>query len=253
VKGFINWKMGGCLNRHLNARPYSIGMSVSATANQRPAPLMAIYAALVSATILLALTAGVAVAGQPITVETEYLLARAKIGDADSQFSLGVIYENIGGGRKSLADDAKRGAIEAAKWYRLAAEQGHAAAQYSLADLYDGGRGVREDHAEATKWFRRAAEKGHAAAQRAMGDLYNVRGGTEKNDVEAAKWYRLAADQGNSEAQFSLGVLYDEGRGVPEDAAEAMKWFRSSAALGNPDALNLLKIRYENIRVVRPR
>src|SRR5437879_5366095 len=142
-------------------------MSVSSAAKHRPAPHMAICAALVSATMLLALTAGAAVAEWiTITVDIEHLMARAKIGDADAQFTLGVIYANVGGGRMSLADDAKRGAIEAAKWYRLAAEHGHAAAQYSLADFYEHGSGVREDQAEAAKWYRRAAEKGHAAAQR---------------------------------------------------------------------------------------
>jgi TPR repeat protein len=123
-----------------------------------------------------------------VTVDTDYLLARAQIGDADAQFSLGVIYENVGGGRKSLAADAKQGATEAAKW------------------------------------FRRSAEKGHSGAQRWMGDLYDQHSGVgsldDKNDAEAVKWYGLAASQGNSEAQFSLGVLYDEGRGVAENAAD---------------------------------
>jgi TPR repeat protein len=159
-----------------------------------------------------------------VTVDTDYLLARAQIGDADAQFSLGVIYENVGGGRKSLAADAKQGAIEAAKWYRLAANQGHAAAQYQLADFYDHGIGVPKDFAEAAKWFRRSAEKGHSGAQRWMGDLYDQHSGVgsldDKNDAEAVKWYGLAASQGNSEAQFSLGVLYDEGRGVAENAAD---------------------------------
>ena len=51
---------------------------------------------------------------------------------------------------------------EAVKWYRLAAEQGYAAAQYNLGVMYDNGQGVPQDYAEAVKWYRLAAEQGDA-------------------------------------------------------------------------------------------
>ena len=53
---------------------------------------------------------------------------------------------------------------EAFKWYRKAAEQGYADAQYNLGNMYDKGRGVPEDKAEALKWWRKAAEQGHEDA-----------------------------------------------------------------------------------------
>jgi TPR repeat protein len=53
-------------------------------------------------------------------------------------------------------------------WYRKAAEQGYADAQYKLAYMYDFGLGVRASVAEATKWLRRAAEQGHAEARRTL-------------------------------------------------------------------------------------
>jgi hypothetical protein len=40
---------------------------------------------------------------------------------------------------------------EAVKWYRLAADQGHATAQSNLGVKYENGEGVRQDHAEAVK------------------------------------------------------------------------------------------------------
>ena len=49
---------------------------------------------------------------------------------------------------------------EAVKWYRKAAEQGHARAQYSLGFMYYNGRGVPQDYAEAMKWYRKAADQG---------------------------------------------------------------------------------------------
>ena len=53
---------------------------------------------------------------------------------------------------------------EAAKWYRKAAEQGHADAQYFLGSLYYNGQGVAQDEAEAERWFRKAAVQGHTKA-----------------------------------------------------------------------------------------
>ena len=58
------------------------------------------------------------------------------------------------------------------KWYRLAAGQGHASAQYNTGVLYENGQGVTHDFKEAAKWYRRAADQGHASAQFNMGVMY---------------------------------------------------------------------------------
>ena len=50
-------------------------------------------------------------------------------------------------------------------WYRAAAELGDAEAQFVLAQLCARGDGVPQHLGEAAKWFERAAEQGHAAAQ----------------------------------------------------------------------------------------
>jgi TPR repeat protein len=46
---------------------------------------------------------------------------------------------------------------EAAKWYRLAAEQGHTSAQGNLGFMYGKGVGVPQDYIEAYKWLSLAA------------------------------------------------------------------------------------------------
>ena len=43
---------------------------------------------------------------------------------------------------------------EAVKWYRKAADQGFAAAQYNLGGMYYRGEGVAKDEVEAVKWYR---------------------------------------------------------------------------------------------------
>ena len=49
------------------------------------------------------------------------------------------------------------------RWYRLAAEQGHAAAQYNLGVAYAEGEGVRQDDVQAHMWFNLAAAEGSEA------------------------------------------------------------------------------------------
>ncbi len=50
-------------------------------------------------------------------------------------------------------------AAEAVRWYRLAADQGYAAAQYNLGTMYVRGRGVPEDVVTAHMWVSLAASR----------------------------------------------------------------------------------------------
>lgn len=136
--------------------------------------------------------------------------------------------------------------LQAAVWFRKAAEQGHAEAQYRLAEMYAGGEGVGFSLKQALKWFRRAAEQGNAAAQYKMGILC-MEGETRPPDMaQAMEWFRKAAEQGSAEAQYNLGVMYAGGEGVPPDMAQALKWFRKAAEQGNAAAQNYLGIMYCN-------
>ena len=86
------------------------------------------------------------------------------------------------------------------------------------------------NHAEAVIWCRRAAEQGHAAGQYTLGWMYGGRCGVARDDVEAVRWYRLAADQEVAGAQFSLGFMYATGQGVPQDYVQAHMWTNLAVA-----------------------
>ena len=125
---------------------------------------------------------------------------------------------------------------EAVRWYRKAAEQGYALAQYRLALCYDYGEGVTKDYTEAVKWYRKAAEQGNSDAQCNLGYCYEKGQGVAKDETEAVKWYRKAAEQGDSDAQFNLGNCYEKGQGVAKDYTEAVKWYRKAAEQGYANA-----------------
>jgi len=47
---------------------------------------------------------------------------------------------------------------EKGEWYRKAAEQGHAGAQFNRSICYTNGQGVAKDEQQAVQWYRKAAE-----------------------------------------------------------------------------------------------
>jgi hypothetical protein len=100
--------------------------------------------------------------------------------------------------------------VEAANWYRRAAESGDARAQYNLALAYGDGRGLAQDFAASATWCRRAAEQGYSDAQLLLGLLYRRGQGVRPDNSEALKWTLRAADQGHAMAQHTLAALvYD--------------------------------------------
>ena len=65
-----------------------------------------------------------------------------------------------------LKDDA-----EAVRWYRLAAGQGNARAQYNLGLMYYNGRGVIKDPVLAHMWFNIAGANGDETARTSRDNL----------------------------------------------------------------------------------
>lgn len=80
------------------------------------------------------------------------------------------------------------------------------------------------NYEEAMKWYRKAADQGNAEAQYQLGEIYDQGMAGKKDYQEAFKWFRLAAEQGEPDAQLNLGDLYESGQGVKQDYAEAYFW-----------------------------
>ena len=134
---------------------------------------------------------------------------------------------------------------KAVEWYRKAAEQGNAYAQYNLGFCYYNGNGVTKDYTKAVEWYRKAAEQGHASAQNYLGLCYEDGYGVTKDYSKAVEWYRKAAEQGNAVAQSNLGVCYRKGYGVPQDYNKAVEWYRKAAEQGYASAQHNLGYCYE--------
>lgn len=180
----------------------------------------------------------------------------------NAQFALGDCY-SLGG--PSLEADP----IQAAKWYKAAAENGHPGAQNQIAAYYHYGVMGEKDEVQAVKWWTKAADQGVTEAQRRLAYAYfNGSGGLTENNSkamelliatatkgnvwsqydlgeiylgesaiddipqnykEAVKWFKLSADQGNTFAQGYMGDCYYKGLGVEKNYSEAVKWYRKAA------------------------
>lgn len=161
-------------------------------------------------------------------------------GDQDAYHAL-FLWFNIVPKDKSKALHA---ALEGFMWNSLhvKAEQGDADAQREFGSLYeDGGYGVDKDPRQAVKWYRKAAEQGHAGGQVELGRCYEEGIGVDKDPREAVTWYRKAAEQGYSDGQKHLGDCYRAGIGVDKDPLLAVKWYRKAAEQDHPLAKKALQ------------
>jgi TPR repeat protein len=124
------------------------------------------------------------------------------------------------------------------QWFKKAARQGIAQAQYLV--------GLQNEHFEnlvrrqnpesAVRWYSKASEQGHMEATYSLGFLYLHGRGVATNNVLAAKLFHTAAAQGHEQAQLFLGFMFSEGRGVPQNFVEAAKWYAKASEQGQKEA-----------------
>jgi uncharacterized protein len=143
-----------------------------------------------------------------------------------AQINMGLMLRNGYGVAKDLE--------AAATWYRKAADQGLARAQWLLGRMYEEGEGVPQDIAESLKWYSLSADQGSLSEQTALGLFYRRAPEFPQHEALSAKWYLRAAEQGGGFAQYMLGCMYSEGYGVSPDLVQAHKWW--SVARANDDS-----------------
>lgn len=167
-------------------------------------------------------------------IDLEQLKTKAKNGDKQAQYNMGVYYSQSG--------DYK----QAVKWYKKSAEQNYAFAQHNLGYCYEHGEGVPQDYEKAAEWYKKATAKGDPNAQNNLGVLYEEGLGVKKNLKKAVELYTLSAKQGHAEAQYNLGYCYYLGKGVPQSTETALEWFKAAAEQGLERAQELVTNIQEN-------
>lgn len=152
--------------------------------------------------------------------------SKAQQGVAEAQVYVGLCLR-FGIGGAATPDEAA-----AAQWFRRAADQGYAVAQFNLAGCYAAGIGVPQDSARAMDWCRKAAMQDLSEAQNYLAFALDVHVAEPADKDEApVHWYRRAAAQGHAHAQYNMATCWLRGvGGVAKDANLALKWLRQAAA-----------------------
>jgi len=73
--------------------------------------------------------------------------------------------------------------------------------------MHTTGEGVPQNDAEAVKWYRLAAEQGNADAQFAFGVMYEKGEGVPKDYILAHMWFNLAASRGSSSGTKNRDIV----------------------------------------------
>lgn len=140
--------------------------------------------------------------GVPLNFEraAELYKEAAELGIRESQALYGVALRNGQGVEKNF--------IQAETWLRKAALAGDIEAAVVLADMNgQGNDDMPPNYTEAARWYALAAENGHASATRALGLLY-LRGlGIPKSIEKGIDLLTSAAKKGDPVAVVSLGDI----------------------------------------------
>ena len=110
-----------------------------------------------------------------------------------------------------------------------------AAAQSSQGSGSDSGRGVPQDRSQVAAWYRTAAEQGDATAQFNLGLMYRYGPGYSPGLEEWAKTFNRTPGHTGVTAKSSPAAKYDPGSGIPKDYIEAHKWMSLAAARATGD------------------
>jgi TPR repeat protein len=90
------------------------------------------------------------------------------------------------------------------------------------------GRGVAKDDVEAARWYRKAAEQGQPMAQASLGACYLYGLGVEKDSVQAHAWLTRGVAGGFERAKPVLAQL--EKSLSPSERARSKRLVEQAAA-----------------------
>lgn len=127
----------------------------------------------------------------------------------------------------------KKNEHRAITWYTKAAHQGDVAAQYVLATIYKRGSTVKKDSKQAILWLMKAANQDHTLAQFELGMHFKNGLNTQVDHKKSLYWFQKAAMHNHISAQINIGKIYQSSKEIKVDYQKAIKWYRKAADQNN--------------------
>eukprot|EP00981_Chlorochromonas_danica_P007528 scaffold1769_cov164-Ochromonas_danica.AAC.1 len=131
-------------------------------------------------------------------------------------------------------EHAPKNLDKALYYYRLAAEAGHAGANWQLGNWYEHGKTeihIHRDPMKALLHYQASAEQGHYIAMNNLGTLFYLGKNPLRRDLAmAAFYYKQSIKQGNYHlALNNLGSCYYYGEGVRKNRRRAVYYYKRAA------------------------
>ena len=120
----------------------------------------------------------------------EWLEKAGNMGDLDSMFLAGSIYEH------NLKDYGK-----AKEWFQKGADQGDERCLVNLAEMYENGWGVTKDYAKAMELLLKAADLDSWLAMENISYMYAKGLGVKEDSTLKKEWHDRAVENGLSDAR----------------------------------------------------
>lgn len=122
--------------------------------------------------------------------------------------------------------------VEAAAYYRAAAQRGNATAQYELGRLYHFGLGVGKDAELADEALCASANNGYVPAYVLLGQ---IRFGAKKY-ASAWKWFYKAVEKNDPTALYYAFLFYKNGHHVTRSEKNASRYLEMALQQSSPEA-----------------
>ena len=127
----------------------------------------------------------------------------------------------------------------ACKYYKLAADLGHAGAPMQIALIYDD----KKQYKKAAQFFEAAIDQTDSLdAHVYLGSYYVLGeiGGIFGRKKKGFQHFLFAAQRGNAKAQFYLALAYRDGCGTHENTDEYVFWMRCAQRNGDSQAIEYI-------------
>lgn len=121
---------------------------------------------------------------------------------------------------------------QAFKFFTKACDGGFIEACNDLGQLYEEGKGVKQNGAKALKLYAKACESGIGSGCANVGKMYDLGlVGVVKDYTKARSYYAKACELNHSGACSNLGVLHNLGKGGKQDSTKALYLYKKACDL----------------------
>ena len=160
------------------------------------------------------------------------IIEKAKKGDATAAFEYA---ERLRKGLPGKTPDY----VNAAYWYKIAAQKGKATAAITLAEMYESGQvkaptkdAAKDMYAYAYRILKVDAEKGRPSAATNLGRMFFHGKGVQADANLAVKWLQKGVDLGSAQAKLALGRLTIWNSTPGYNAEQALEMLHEAAEAG---------------------